>query len=621
MSPVRDESLTGRASNGIYLNNMNGKRDNTILLILGLLVLIAAIFPIFENRFIDTHDVNLYPTWLYEFDQGIKAGHFLPRWSNDFWLGYGVPLFNFIQPLFYYLSELAHLVGFGLLHSIKLVIVLGFGLGFLSMYLLGKEIWKDKRSGFICAVIFTFFPYRLGLVYIRGDFTEFLATSLIPLVLFAFMKLGEKRNLGFFLLSSFSLALLLLAHNIQTVLFIPVLLVYLLIFFGKEIKKVFWPFFFSGITSLGIASFFILPAFFEKKFLEISLMYSGQYDFHAHFLKVMDLFNLKWDSDHFFQIGITGIVIFFFIIYALLKKSFGLPKKNVYFFLILAVISIIASLSVSAWFWESIPLFKFVQYPWRALSFLALALSVLSGVMFRTKVISLFFKKKTPWFISVSTLAIVVILVNLFFAQPASYLKIESDEAYNPYSQIFSEANLETSYQKKKEQMLQLDKLNIYTLIPEFVPKGTNIQLLTNQVAGTMRDQLRAREEFRILKIEVLSGQIEWAERPVDSYNYSFEITANEESSIRVNNFWFPGWRAFLDGQETEIKHDNDFQAMVFDIPNGSHMLQLKFGNTMIRTIGEIISAVSLAVWFLLLIIFVFRKVFFKRNDQFSATT
>jgi len=80
---------------------MNGKKDNIILLVISLLVLVVGIFPLFKNSFIDTHDVNLYPIWLYEFDQGIQAGHFLPRWSPDFWLGYGSPLFNFIQPLFY----------------------------------------------------------------------------------------------------------------------------------------------------------------------------------------------------------------------------------------------------------------------------------------------------------------------------------------------------------------------------------------------------------------------------------------------------------------------------------------------------------------------------------------
>jgi len=486
------------------------------------------------------------------------------------------------------------------------------------MYLLGKEIWKDKGSGFLCAVIFTFFPYRLGLVYIRGDFAEFLATALIPLVLFAFLKLGQKRRLGYFLLSSFSLALIFLAHNIQVVLFLPILLIYLLVVFRKEIKKVILPIFLAGITGLGIASFFVFPALLEEKYLAVSTMYTGQYDFHEHFLKIADFLSLKWDNDHFFQIGIIGIVILCFVIYVLSKKIVGLPRKNIYFFLILMVGSIAACFSISTFFWESTPFFKFVQYPWRVLSFVALALSILGGMIFRTKIVHLFFKEKIPKFVPAIALALIVVFANLFFAQPVSYLEKESDEAYNPYRQLYSEANLETTYRKENEQLIQSEKLNIYTLIPEFVPKGTNVELLKNQIAGTISDQLKKKEEFRILKIEALRGRIEWKEQQINSYNYSFEINSEQESSIRVNNFWFPGWQAFLDGEEQSIEHDNDFQAMVFDLPPGNHVLQLKFSSTPIRRIGGVITIITLGIWLVLLIIYFLRTVVLKNNDKSS---
>jgi len=280
--------------------------------------------------------------------------------------------------------------------------------------------------------------------------------------------------------------------------------------------------------------------------------------------------------------------------------------------------SIAACFSISTFFWESTPFFKFVQYPWRVLSFVALALSILGGMIFRTKIVHLFFKEKIPKFVPAIALALIVVFANLFFAQPVSYLEKESDEAYNPYRQLYSEANLETTYRKENEQLIQSEKLNIYTLIPEFVPKGTNVELLKNQIAGTISDQLKKKEEFRILKIEALRGRIEWKEQQINSYNYSFEINSEQESSIRVNNFWFPGWQAFLDGEEQSIEHDNDFQAMVFDLPPGNHVLQLKFSSTPIRRIGGVITIITLGIWLVLLIIYFLRTVVLKNNDKSS---
>src|SRR4030043_1634161 len=54
---------------------------------------------------------------LLEIDHLLRQFVLFPRWAPDLAYGYGYPLFNFVPHLPYYLSEIPHLVGLGLVHS------------------------------------------------------------------------------------------------------------------------------------------------------------------------------------------------------------------------------------------------------------------------------------------------------------------------------------------------------------------------------------------------------------------------------------------------------------------------------------------------------------------------
>lgn len=587
---------------------MNEKGKNIVLLIIGILVLLISIFPLLRDGYIRTHDLNLYPIWLFEFDKGIKDGMFLPRWSQDFWLGYGAPLFNFIQPLFYYLSELFHLIGFNLISSINIAIGLSFVLGFIFMFLFARAVW-GKWAGFLGAVIFTLFPYRLGMVYIRGGFSEFLATSFIPLALFSFLRLGQTKKLIYFLLSSLSLALLFLSHSLQVLLFLPVLLIYLLVIFGKKIKKIILPTFFSGLLALGIASFFTLPAFIERKYLDLSLLLSGRYDFQGNFLKIKELILPVWDSYNYYQIGAVGIALLFLTFYLLMKKKKldNFSQKNVYFFLILIILYATATLSVSAVFWE-LPLYRFIQFPWRTLSFLALGFGILGGILFKSEIIKIFFKKEFSQLTLVIIFSSVVVLANIIFIRPVGYLNIEKDKNYNPILQLLSETNI-----AEYSPLYDTIGVNVYSITPESLPKGIDIEVLIGEMQKILNEKLVS-AEIEISKINILEGIVRYNIIAMDSYNYNIEFQAEEKSLVRFNNIWFPGWQAYLDDEEIKIDHDNDLQAMLFTIPSGNHTLKIEFRDTPIRTVGRIISIVAITIWVILFMYFL-QKSLLRKNE------
>ena len=75
-------------------------------------------------------------------------------------------------------------------------------------------------------------------------------------------------------------------------------------------------------------------------------------------------------------------------------------------------------------------------------------------------------------------------------------------------------------------------------------------------------------------------------------------IKANAQTALtlRIRTFYFPGWRAYLDGVETPIKRHENIGAMLVSIPRGIHTLVLKFEDTPIRYISKLITVFSLFV-------------------------
>jgi len=598
---------------------MGNNKEKLILFLISAFIILLSVLPLFRNDFVLTDDSNLYPTFLYEFDTGIKAGHLLPRWSADFWLGLGSPLFNFNQPLFFYLAEFFHLLGFGLVTSIKATVILGMALGFFFMYLFAKSIW-GKEGGFISAVVFTFYPYHLALVYIRGAFAEFFALSLIPMILFSFLRLAQTKKLGYFLLSSLSLALLILEHNIVALFFSPLLVVYLIVIFWKDFKKKIIIFGLAIIVSFNLAAFFIGPAFYELKYLGVEGVTTGKFDFHNNFLKIKDFFLFEWSDAKYFQLGIISLIIIVAVLFILgfrRKNLNEFEKKNLFFFFIIFLFSSFLTLSVSTFIWENIPIINYIQFPWRLIGFQAIAFGIMGGVLLKHDFLKLFFKERPVFLWLIFIFSTIIILANISFTQPPRvYIEITSDELYHPAYQIFEDKKNTKTFKVSGELNYKVNFLYSFGSLPCILPKGVSCQMVKDHILNSVKPVLfsldKEKQKTLIKKAVVSQGEANLVISQPDPYEVKINIAAVKESKIQINQFWFPGWHAFLDSREVSIDHNNKFQFMTFMVPVGNHELILRFLNTPVRSISEIISLAGWFIWLGLLIIWLIRWVIKK---------
>jgi hypothetical protein len=56
----------------------------------------------------------------------------------------------------------------------------------------------------------------------------------------------------------------------------------------------------------------------------------------------------------------------------------------------------------------------------------------------------------------------------------------------------------------------------------------------------------------------------------------------------------FPGWEVFIDGKATELTSGGQFGTLAFEVPNGEHLVSVRFGRTPVRAISDAVSVITL---------------------------
>ena len=75
--------------------------------------------------------------------------------------------------------------------------------------------------------------------------------------------------------------------------------------------------------------------------------------------------------------------------------------------------------------------------------------------------------------------------------------------------------------------------------------------------------------------------------------------------NIVDNTFYFPGWHVVVDKQEVPIEFQNEaYRGLItFKIPPGIHQVEIKFTDTKLRLVADIISFATVILCLLLIIL------------------
>lgn len=604
-------------------------------LLLSLWLCTFALYPLANPGLPVTSDGLLQPYRLVELDAAIRAGTLYPRWAPNMWLGHGYPLFNFYAPLSYYISEAFHLAGLDFEMSIKAVIVLGVLLAALAAYLLGRHLF-GPLGGLLAATAYVYSPHFLTEMYRRGDYPQLLALGILPLVLWGSLRLAEDSQVRWMIALALSLAALLLTHSVTAMLFAPVYALWLLVclwlvrhsFQAASSRLVA-----SNLLGMGLSACFWLPAIGERPLVQTHRLLTGHFDFRLHFQTLSGLLGPTPLTDPrllngpmAFDLGQAHVLLAILGGIAAIATTVGRPWRPasgdssslpmfsllmlgrgvrgesippqqpksalrpkmslrrgsvttaisaVLWAMLVIIFSIYMMLPASRLIWESSDVLALTQFPWRWLGIAGLGLALLAGAI----------GWAISWLVAGSRhrdaictiVAAAAAGLIIFSAFPNLYPVLPFDRYPN-----LTVADI-TRFELTRGPM---GTSSGSEFLPRWVKTAPGRTPMVDELlAGQPPTKVDLGAMPKGVQARVLSHGPTWDE---------VEVDAPESFGMLFRTLYFPGWRAFLDGQEVEITPFETYGFVHLSMPAGQHRVLLRFADTPIRTAAQWISAFSL---------------------------
>lgn len=593
-------------------------------------VSLFALGPMLQpGYFWGAHDARHAVYFLFEFDTVFRDGVLYPRWFPDMTYGYGYPLFNIYGPLAFYIGEVFHLIGFDFVTSVKLVFALAWVLSGLAMYGFVKRILENRPAAFIAGLLYVFMPYHLVDVYVRAALAESVALVFLPLTLWAFYETVTTRTIRSLLAAAFAYAGMVFAHNGIALLFSLVLgawIVFLVLrtrnttvrFFSRQnmvgLVRVSLPTVGGLALGLGLTAIFMVPLVLEYRFINVAQWTANYYNYQDHFVELYQLFSPLWGfgisnkgpvDGLAFQIGLVPVVLFLFALFVLAKNPNKKRAFTLFFFLLsLVIIALMFDFSLPAW--KTFGLASVAQFPWRLLTLTTVSFAIVGGTVMLLNAGAVEQTGARPgkdepvspggtWPnergqgpntllgapLGMIALAALILL--------GSYPYITAQNILEPQEGPVGIAGL-MAFENSANEMTGS------TVYADEQPKWS--PLADNYVVNK---PVKSKIDFSTvpdwLFIRIPRNEFHTTGERVD-YN-----APNGDASIVFNAQMYPGWNAYLTPsrsntivQKLPIEIQPPYGRIKVTLPQGEHGLLLRFEDTPPRTIGAVISGVSLLI-------------------------
>jgi uncharacterized membrane protein len=537
--------------------------------------------------FLGAHDAPHSIFFLNQFDQALRDGVLYPRWGVDFALGYGYPLFNIYSTLPLYVAEAFHLMGAALTGAVKLTYILAFLVSGVTMYAFGKRV-LGGQAGVLAAVVYMYAPYRLLDIYVRSAFAEFCAYSFLPLVLLLFYDLSERQSVRSLVLASLGYAALFLTHAATAFVFTLLLVPYVAFLMFSRLRtgwgrtlRLAGLSLAAALLALALASVFLLPMIVEKGYIVEGQWTQGSFGYAKHFVYPSQLFSPYWgygyageglQDEMSLQLGMAATMLTIAgAVYSLRRGVEG--RAQMAFFLVSSLVVVAAMTPASQRVWEALPLAALVQFPWRLLGLAALTMSFLSGGAIQAVV-----GEKTletgRLDARVAVVALAVILTTHSYTVP-QYTE-PSPRSEQPVAII----DFESFYPPDRVGM---------TIWATEQPQDT--PLVRQYLAGKPLEKAVALTE---------GAQVEMVRHGAATEEVLVSSPAGTE--LQFYTYYFPGWRGYVDGRQTQIYPSGPYGLITLQVPAGEHQVSIRFGDTPVRLLGTAVTVVSLLAALALLI-------------------
>ncbi|HLZ07204.1 MAG TPA: 6-pyruvoyl-tetrahydropterin synthase-related protein, partial [Chloroflexota bacterium] len=498
-----------------------------------------------------------------ELDNLWTVGEFYPRLAPDLAIGYDYPVFNYYAPLGLYLGEFFRLVGLRPVRAMEATYAASIvGAAWSMRLFLGSFL--PRVGAFLGALSFCFLPYLLLDVYVRGALAEALGLAALPFVLWSTRRLALAPDVRASTVAGLALASLVLIHNITALLAVPLIGIYWLVTLLSSDPRQRWSAAICAALSaivlgLTLSAFYWVPALAELTFISADRASTGFFDYQQHLQSLRQIFGTSptyeyhVDFSLLFRVGLVQVILTIAGLVAVLRTT-GWRRREGVFWGVMAASAVFLMSTRSSFLWEHIPLLAYAQFPWRWLSIVGVASSVLVGYLgsvaeSRWRALNL------AW---VGILAVIVVVSAVSDLKP-DYLDLRDVEVRS-----FTVQQMERAF-------------NYIDYSPgEYLPRG----------AATSGIQDRSNPG--------LSGADAVTVRSAGPFFLDLTVDASRDAPVILDRFFFPGWYASIDDQPVATRASGPQGLLTIDVPSGNHRVQVWFGSTQVRLFAAIVSALAL---------------------------
>ena len=543
------------------------KKDFVYIFLLIILLLPSQLLMLKEQLY-PSHDALYHIGRIEEFHKAFLLGQIPPRLAPTILDSIGYPLFVVNYQLPYYFAEIFMQIFGNPSIAFKSIMSITFMLSAVFAFLVFRN-FSSNIASLTGAIVFSYLPYRFANIYQRGSLGESVAIMFVPLMILAIYNANRRTKFSIVLLT-LSVFGLITSHTIVFLIFLPFFVLYSLIIL-KVKKNSLIRIVLATALGISLASFQLLPAVFEKKYMAFDQNLLSLFD--DHFISIPQLLRIPMEGINIgtpIQVGITSILIFFLsTVFLIFKRNsqtaFYSERKNsginaggetnferrsenhslqaVGIYLFLALISFFFVTKFSIFFWENFTILAYVLYPWRFLSVIVTAIAFLTVIL----VDNLKLKK---------LLAVLIIFLSVYTSRHY-FLKPTQLKHNPPTATLTTQSEFDSIWVTEK------------TFNARPIVTNTSDAIISNFINSP--------------------------------FSISFKTNTKAPTKFTVRKMYFPGWQVKVNGKNHSIEIIDGLIS--FDLLSGSWQIEVKFSESPLRRTANLITVLSFAV-----LIFIFVK-------------
>lgn len=505
----------------------------------------------------EQHEYHHYIYRVMEWRDLVSAGYWSPQWATHFRGGLGGPYFGYYQPGVFYVTDVfARWIPAR--EALGCTVFLFSLAGFAGAFALIRSRF-GTLSGFLGANGLVLSPYAGTDLFVRGDVSEYAAMMVLPFALHRFADMLEEGGPSKFAGLSLAAGGLIVLHPSVGLLAALMFGVGLVGYAGatrqwRAIART------AAALALGAlcASFYTLPLGLEWELVTGERVVAGTFHHHHHYVSLMSLIEPYRRGNLVpLSVGLAAevLTVVNLVAFALFFRRTEPRQRRLFAFgLLVAILGALLMHPLAAPLWDHAPLLGLLQFCWRVLAAVTVALAVTGGAML-------------PWRHEGWRGAAVLLAVAGMGLLAYRYTEASRSLAYTVPA---------NAPDIERVQYFHPD------MVDEWAPRGSRNFTL---------------EEVPKLPVASAPCQVDGFRR--DQGRLSAHVATTAPCEITLPHFYFPvGWHARIDGQAVTLGRNDDGLMTVRVPPTPSGQLEVRFSMTPMRRLGWVVSLVAVLLSF-----------------------